>query len=98
ELALNQIDPADVRRSVGLLTQNSRLFHGSIRDNVTMGAPHVAQGVLLDALAMVGADEFIRKLPRGLDHPILEGGRGLSGGQQQALLLARLLIRDPSII
>ncbi|WP_053086086.1 type I secretion system permease/ATPase [Nitratireductor soli] len=98
DLALNQIDPADVRRSVGLLTQNSRLFHGTIRDNVTMGAPHIAQAGLLDALAMVGADEFIRRLPRGLDHPILEGGRGLSGGQQQALLLARLLIRDPSIV
>lgn len=98
ELALNQIDPADIRRNVGLLTQNSRLFHGTIRDNVTMGAPHATQAVLLDALAMVGADDFIRRLPRGLDHPILEGGRGLSGGQQQVLLLARLLIRDPSIV
>lgn len=98
DLALSQIDPADVRRGVGLLTQNSRLFHGTIRDNVTMGAPHAGQAALLDALAMVGADDFIRKLPRGLDHPILEGGRGLSGGQQQALLLARLLIRDPSIV
>ncbi|MFD2237973.1 type I secretion system permease/ATPase [Aureimonas populi] len=98
DLALNQIDPADLRRHVGLLAQGARLFHGTIRENVTMGALHASQPALLDALAMVGADEFIRRLPKGLDHPILEGGRGLSGGQQQALLLARLLIRDPSIV
>ncbi|MDH4989329.1 type I secretion system permease/ATPase [Aquamicrobium lusatiense] len=97
-LALGQIDPADVRRHVGLLTQNSRLFHGTIRENVLMGVVHAPQSRLLEALAMVGADEFIRKMPQGLDHPILEGGRGLSGGQQQALLLARLIVRDPSIV
>lgn len=98
DLALAQIDPADLRRNVGLLSQNARLFHGTIRENVTLGALHASQGSLLDALSMTGADEFIRRLPRGLDHPILEGGRGLSGGQQQALLLARLLIRDPAIV
>lgn len=98
DLALSQIDPADVRRNVGLLTQDTRLFHGTIRENVTLGALHAPETVLLDALAMTGADEFVRKLPRGLDHPILEGGRGLSGGQKQALLLARLLIRDPSVV
>lgn len=98
DLALAQIDPADLRRNVGLLTQNARLFHGTIRENVMLGALHAPQSALLDALSMVGADEFIRKLPRGLDHSILEGGRGLSGGQQQALLLARLLIRDPAIV
>lgn len=97
-LALNQIDPTDVRRNVGLVTQNSRLFHGTIRENVLMGAPHADQAKMLDALAMVGADDFIARLPLGLDHPILEGGRGLSGGQQQALLLARLLLRDPAIV
>ncbi|MFK3777609.1 type I secretion system permease/ATPase [Agrobacterium sp. NPDC089420] len=98
DLALSQIDPADVRRNVGLLTQDTRLFHGTIRENVTLGALHAPEQLLLEALAMTGADDFVRKLPRGLDHPILEGGRGLSGGQKQALLLARLLIRDPSVI
>ncbi|WP_404933520.1 type I secretion system permease/ATPase [Nitratireductor sp. L15S-10] len=97
-LALGQIDPADVRRDVGLLTQNARLFHGTIRDNVTLGAPHASHEALFEALAMVGADEFIRRLPKGLDHPIQEGGLGLSGGQRQSLLLARLLIRQPTIV
>lgn len=47
---------------------------------------------------MTGADDFIRMMPKGLDHLIDEGGRGLSGGQQQALLLSRLLIRNPSVV
>jgi len=98
DLALSQIDPSDLRRNVGLLTQDMRLFHGTIRENVTLGALHAPEPLLLEALSMTGADDFVRKFPRGLDHPILEGGRGLSGGQKQALLLARLLIRDPSVV
>jgi len=98
DLSLQQIDPADVRRDVGLLTQNARLFHGTLRDNILMGAPHASQEEILAALSMVGADEFIRKLPRGLEHVVLESGGGLSGGQKQAILLARLLIRQPSVI
>lgn len=98
DLALNRIDPADVRRNVGLVTQNSRLFHGTIRENVMMGAVHASQAKLLDALAMVSADDFISRLPLGLDHPLQEGGQGLSSGQRQALLLARMLIRDPAIV
>ncbi|WP_280171479.1 type I secretion system permease/ATPase [Agrobacterium pusense] len=98
DLALSQVDPADLRRNVGLLTQDSRLFHGTIRENVTLGALHAPEPLLLEALSMTGADDFVRKLPRGLDHQILEGGRGLSGGQKQALLLARLLVRDPAVV
>ncbi|AYD02583.1 type I secretion system permease/ATPase [Neorhizobium sp. NCHU2750] len=97
-LAIDHIDPSDLRREVGLLTQNSRLFHGTIRDNVLLGAQNASQNTLLEALQMTGADEFIRALPKGVDHLIDEGGRGLSGGQQQALLLSRLLIRNPSVV
>lgn len=98
DVALAHIDPADVRRDVGMLTQNARLFHGTIRDNILMGAPQASGEEMLQALAMVGADSFIRRLPKGLDQVILEGGNGLSGGQKQALLLARLIIRNPSIV
>jgi len=97
-LAMEQIDPTDLRREVGLITQNSRLFHGTIRENVMLGAQSASQQALLDALQMTGADDFIRMMPKGLDHLIDEGGRGLSGGQQQALLLSRLLIRNPSVV
>jgi len=98
DLSLPQIDPADVRRDVGLLTQNSRLFFGTLRENITMGAPDAADAEIQRVLVMVGADGFVRKLPKGLEHQIQEGGGGLSGGQKQAILLARLLIRDPSVV
>lgn len=98
DLALQHIDPADVRRDIGLMTQNARLFHGTLRDNILMGAPTASQEELLKALSMVGATEFIRKLSKGLDHMVLEGGNGLSGGQKQAILLARLLIRQPNVV
>src|SRR5690606_31109246 len=60
-LALGHIDPADVRRDVGLLTQNARLFHGTLRDNILMGAPNASQEEMLGARSMVGAAGFIRK-------------------------------------
>jgi ATP-binding cassette subfamily C protein LapB len=98
DLALHQIDPADVRRDVGLLTQNSRLFHGTLRENLTMGAPQASSDDILAALAMVGASDFVRRLRDGLEHVVLEGGLGLSGGQIQSLLLARLLLRRPAVV
>ncbi|AKM07738.1 type I secretion system permease/ATPase [Pelagerythrobacter marensis] len=98
DLALHQIDPADVRRDIGLLGQNSRLFHGTLRDNLTMGAPHASDREIADMLEMVGAADFVRGTQSGLDYSIQEGGTGLSGGQTQALLLARLLLRQPSVV
>ncbi|MFN3433122.1 MAG: type I secretion system permease/ATPase [Sphingomonas sp.] len=96
-LALHQIDPADVRRDVGLLTQASRLFHGTLRENLTLGAPAATDADILAALRTVGADAMVRGLRDGLGHVVQEGGRGLSGGQVQALLLARLLLRQPTV-
>lgn len=96
--ALQQIDPGDVRRDVGMLGQNSRLFHGTIRENITLGRPQATRDEIMAALAMVGADEFVRRSRSGLERMILEGGAGLSGGQIQALLLARLLIREPNVV
>lgn len=98
DFALHQIDPADVRRDVGLLGQASRLFYGTIRENLTLGRPQASKDEIMAALAMVGADEFIRRSRAGLEQVILEGGSGLSGGQIQALLLARLLIREPQVV
>ncbi len=97
-LAIQHIDPADLRRDIGLLSQNATLFFGTIRENITMGARHASDEEIQRILSMVGADSFIRKLRSGLQHIIQEGGKGLSGGQKQALLLARLLIREPSVV
>ncbi|MFC4298943.1 type I secretion system permease/ATPase [Castellaniella hirudinis] len=97
-VALGHIDPADVRRDVSLLTQHARLFHGTLRDNLRLGAPHAADADLAAALQQAGAWSFVQRLPMGLDYPVQEGGLGLSGGQRQSLLLARLLLRDPRVL
>ena len=97
-VSLEHIDPADTRRDIGLLTQNANLFHGTLRENVTLGAPGATDREIIAALDMSGAFEFVRKLPKGLDHLILEGGLGLSGGQRQSLMLARLFIRNPQVV
>ncbi|KGT48664.1 type I secretion system permease/ATPase [Acinetobacter sp. HR7] len=95
---LNLIDPADVRRDMGLLNQGSQLFYGTIRENLTLGAPLATDQQILEALQLTGALGFVQEKKEGLDHVILEGGVGFSGGQRQALLLARLLIRQPRIL
>lgn len=97
-IAMAHLDPADLRRDVGLLAQYSRLFHGTLRENLTLGAGQASDQELLAALAASGALEFVRQLPKGMDHLVLEGGAGLSGGQRQALVLARLLVRQPQVL
>lgn len=95
---LGLIDPSDVRRDMGLLNQNAHLFFGSVRENLTLGAPLASDEEVLNALKITGAIHFVQEKKEGLDHMILEGGVGFSGGQKQALLLARLLIRQPNIL
>lgn len=95
---LDYLDPADVRRDVGLLTQSARLFHGTLRDNLLLGAPHATDSAILDALVRAGVGDLPNRVPNGLDYLIMEGGEGLSGGQRQAILLARMLLREPPVL
>jgi ATP-binding cassette subfamily C protein LapB len=97
-LDLGLIDPADIRRDMGLLNQNAHLFYGTIRENLKLGAPLASDEDIFSVLKVTGALNFVEEKKEGLDHLILEGGIGFSGGQRQALLLARLLIRDPNIL
>ncbi|WP_407532808.1 type I secretion system permease/ATPase [Acinetobacter baumannii] len=97
-LDLSLIDPADIRRDTGLLNQSAHLFYGTIRENLTLGAPLASDDELIQALKMTGAWSFVQDKKEGLDHLVLEGGLGFSGGQRQALLLSRLLIRQPNIV
>jgi len=80
------------------MSQQARLFHGTLRDNLTLGAGQASDQEIIAALAVTGALEFVRQMPKGMDHLILEGGLGLSGGQRQSLLLSRLLIRQPQVL
>ena len=95
---LGLIDPSDVRRDMGLLNQNAHLFFGTVRENLTLGAPLATDEEIFNVLHMTGAFDFIQDKKEGLDFQILEGGVGFSGGQRQSLLLARLLIRQPNIL
>lgn len=98
DLDLTLIDPADVRRDMGLLNQNAQLFYGTLRENLTLGAPLANDDDLKQALIVTGAYDFVQAKNEGLEYIIKEGGIGLSGGQRQALLLARLLVRQPNIL
>lgn len=97
-LEMSHIDPADVRRDTALLTQNARLFHGTLRENLKLGAPLASDQDLVGALQAAGAWAYVQRLPLGLDHPVQEGGLGLSGGQRQGILLARVLLRKPRVL
>lgn len=94
----SHIDPADIRRDVNLLTQNARLFFGTLRENLKLGAPLASDEQLLVALQAAGAWTYVQRLPLGLDHPLQEGGLGMSGGQRQGILLARMLLREPRVL
>lgn len=98
DISLPHLDPADVRRDMAFLSQNSRLFFGSVRENITLGRPLASDEDIHHALSMSGAIDFVRAQKNGLSYLIMEGGQGLSGGQRQALLLARTLITQPNIL
>ena len=95
---INQIDPADLRRHIGYLSQDAELMRGSIRDNLVYRNPQVGDERLLEAAAICGVDQFVNKLPLGFDTPVGEQGACLSGGQRQAIALGRTLLLDEPIL
>lgn len=97
-ISMRHLDPADVRRDVAFLSQNSRLFFGSIFENLTMGRPQATDEEIHHALKVSGALGFVQQQKNGLNYMIMEGGYGLSGGQRQALLLARTILCQPEVL
>src|SRR3546814_6951719 len=79
-----------------MLTQNARLFFGTLRENMQLGAPHATDAEIVDALRQAGAWSFVRRLPMGMDYPVMEGGLGMTRGPRQGRLLARMLMREPT--
>lgn len=98
EVSIDNLDTADLRRDLGFLHQGSRLFFGTLRDNLTLGRPDASDEEIHQALTLSGALTLVQQQQGGLEYMILDGGRGLSGGQRQSLLLARMLLCDPNIV
>jgi ATP-binding cassette subfamily B protein len=95
---IRAIDLDHLRRSTGVVLQDSFLFSGTVRDNIAASCPTASFEQVASAARMAGAEEFIERLPRGYDTLIEEGSANLSGGQRQRIAIARALAADPSVI
>jgi len=93
-----QIDSADLRRNIGYVPQDIELFYGTVKDNLVMGATYIEDSAVLHAAHLAGVDVFINRHPLGFDMPVGERGAGLSGGQRQAIVLARALLLNPPLL
>jgi ATP-binding cassette subfamily C protein LapB len=95
---IRQIDPADVRRNLGCVSQDVTLFQGSLRENITFGLPYADDAAVVAAAEVAGLTEFINRHPRGFDMPVGERGESLSGGQRQGVGLARAVLHNAPLL
>jgi len=94
---MSQLAPSVVREVVGYLPQETRLFSGSLRENLLLGLPDPGEEAILAAARRTGLIELISGQPKGLALEITEGGRGVSGGQKQLIALTRMLLARPKV-
>jgi len=95
---LKQLDPSSLRRAMGYVSQDVTLFYGSVRENIALGLTGVGDPEIVAAADRAGILEHINSHPEGLSMTVGERGETLSGGQRQALGLARMFLRDPPIL
>lgn len=100
---VDNLDMAHINRQVvsqhiGYLQQDHRLFQGTLRENLLIGLPDPGDDALIAAMNRTGMLQFVAAHPKGLDRPIMEGGKGLSGGQKQLVAFTRLVLCQPDVL
>jgi ATP-binding cassette subfamily B protein len=95
---LRELDLPHLRRSVGVVVQESFLFRGTVRENVAVTKPEASFAEVVEACRAAGADEFVQRLPQGYDTMLEENAANLSGGQKQRLSIARSLLPAPAVL
>ena len=97
-IEINQINLQDLRRAIGLVSQDVFLFHGTVAENITYGSFNATLPEIIAAAKIAEADDFINKLPEGYDTIVGERGQKLSGGQKQRIAIARAVLKNPPIL
>ena len=95
---IQEINLTDLRKSMGLVSQDVFLFHGTVKDNIAYGTNYATEAEIIAAAKIAEADQFISKLPHGYDTIVGERGQKLSGGQRQRIAIARAVLKNPPIL
>ena len=95
---INEIKKSDLRRSLGIVLQDTHLFTGTVKDNIRYGKLNATDEEVVEAACLANADGFIRRLPQGYDTMLTGDGANLSQGQRQLLAIARAAIADPPVL
>jgi ATP-binding cassette subfamily C protein LapB len=95
---LRQVDPADLRRNMGYVSQDVLLFYGSLRDNIAFGMPYAEDGAVVAAAEVAGLADYVNRHPHGFDMGVGERGESLSGGQRQSVGIARAVLHNAPIL
>ncbi|MDD5373138.1 MAG: type I secretion system permease/ATPase [Sulfurimonas sp.] len=95
---IKQIDPADLRKNIGYVSQDITLFRGTLKENITFKALHSTDYAMMRAANISTTADFVKKHPKGYEMPIGERGQGLSGGQRQSIGIARAFLLDAPIM
>jgi len=98
DIDLRQMDVADLRRKVGYISQDSLLFYGTLKDNIAFGLPEADDQSINFAAEIAGVNDFVKDHPAGFGMMVGERGSSLSGGQRQAVTIARAILPDPEIL